>query len=749
MILYLLKSISCLLILLLVHRLIFQREAIYKFNRFYLLAAVLGSFLIPLVEIEVPQEITHPPVLVVGEVPNVQLDQAANEVEFTSSIPNESIEAEKPMDWRLFLWGGYGLITLVFLIRFTRNIHLLFDKIHRNIHVQFRGETLVLLPENSLPFSFLSYIFVSGDYFQSGQLTDSVFAHEQAHVRGRHSWDNLLIEGLLVIFWFHPGLYLARQAIKLNHEFIADAAALQITPLEHYKTFLLAMMLPDQNSGLVSSLNFSLTKKRFEMMKRKTANSTKWTLILVLVPILGALVYVFSEKVTASVETEQTGYSVIHESENPHEMKTDILVRADGKLEIEGQVIEVSQLSQFIQSRTNEFDFAQVSSESWVPMELVADVQEILRENEIREEVYANGQLHKGVSSSSEELEVYYRNAYILVEDENMVYTRKTYNQLNEDEKWGLLGPPVPREKKQPDPSLFESWKDADTYAVWIDGEVVPNEKLSGYSPNDFAGFFQFGVKPNARSDRFPQPYQVNLFTHSYFDQVYGPDSELIQPRTNNDTITLTQRKVTWNRDISKYPDPTTAYLQKYVRYENLRTSGTLYPNRSEEQKEMLDRLYQELKSLYAQSPENRKKNLKEPILPNSNEPRNGLESQGPEFKTKVQAVSNRSENAVVYNLMYSPTLKSQALKDYLNRYGKYQTKAFENRIFSQPSNSEIVKLRTEYMLLDDSYWRLSSEERKTVKRATFPYAEIKKDGVSIFKKFEDLTPEERNALGC
>ncbi|WP_332914237.1 M56 family metallopeptidase [Algoriphagus boritolerans] len=191
------------------------------------------------------------------------------------------------------------------MIRFVRNINLLFDKINKNVHLQFRGETLILLRGQSMPFSFLSYIFVSKDYFESGQLTDSIFAHEQAHVRGRHTWDNLLIEALLVPFWFHPGLYLARQAIKLNHEFIADDAALHVTPLDQYKSFLLAMMLPDQNQAWSAALIFTSPKKRFEMMKRRTANSAKWIMILSLIPVLVALVYVFSEKVTAIGEKKE------------------------------------------------------------------------------------------------------------------------------------------------------------------------------------------------------------------------------------------------------------------------------------------------------------------------------------------------------------------------------------------------------------------------------------------------------------
>ena len=224
MILYLLKSVACLLVLLLVHRVIFQREAIYRFNRIYLLAAVLASFFIPLMEIEVVQEVVPSPQGVSQEmIPSQDFQVEVFPEPVSSETVAEVSYEEKPINWNLIFWAVYGVITLVLLIRFIRNINLLIDKIHRNVRLQYRGETLVLLNEQSLPFSFLSYIFVSKDYFVSGQLTDTIFAHEQAHVRGKHSWDNLLIEGLLVIFWFHPGLYLARQAIKLNHEFIADA----------------------------------------------------------------------------------------------------------------------------------------------------------------------------------------------------------------------------------------------------------------------------------------------------------------------------------------------------------------------------------------------------------------------------------------------------------------------------------------------------------------------------------------------
>ncbi|MDI1322094.1 MAG: M56 family metallopeptidase [Algoriphagus sp.] len=312
MIVYLLKSALCLFFLLLIHRLVLQREAMHQFNRYFLLIAVAGSFLIPLISIEVPAEA------------KASIIEVSQEDIFSQDLPENfaPIEGLTPIsindngvnqfNWQMLLWIIYGSISLVFLIRFLRNINLLQDKIRKNIHLQFRGETLILIKDKTLPFSFLSYIFVSKNYFETGNLTDAIFAHEQAHVHGKHSWDILFIEAMLVLFWFHPGLYYARQAIKLNHEFIADQSALTITSIESYKNLLLSMMLPDQKFGLASNLNFSLTKKRFEMLKRKTALKTKWAKISMMVPILGVLVYFFSEKVIA----EQEGLSPQTETES-------------------------------------------------------------------------------------------------------------------------------------------------------------------------------------------------------------------------------------------------------------------------------------------------------------------------------------------------------------------------------------------------------------------------------------------------
>jgi len=245
---------------------------------------------------------------------------------FAESVPQEyiveavvntdEIESHYRINWEYVLVGVYSMISLIFFIRFVKNIKILVYQIQRNVKVSYRGQTLVLLKEESLPYSFLNYIFVSEVELENGKFIDAIFAHECTHIKEKHSWDNLFVEAVLVAFWFHPGLYWAKASFKLNHEFIADEVALCSISSENYERQLLAMMISSQRCGLASSLNFSLTKKRFEMMKRKSMSSGSWINILVLIPVLAMMVYFFIERVAAKGESEKTPIEVYVNASN-------------------------------------------------------------------------------------------------------------------------------------------------------------------------------------------------------------------------------------------------------------------------------------------------------------------------------------------------------------------------------------------------------------------------------------------------
>jgi hypothetical protein len=723
---YLFKSILCLLVLLLFHRLVLQREVLYRFNRFFLLAAVIGSFLIPLVTIEVEREVDIAPVpleVFSEEISSVEHFQEAVETPVLEAENDNTAEIQIP--WQKFGWAVYLLGVVVFLVRFLLNLRLIHNQVQGNLKVAYRRETLVLLLELASPFSFLKYIFYSKSAFEKDGIPEAVFLHEQCHVRERHTWDVLFIETLLVVLWFHPGLYFARQAIRLNHEFIADQQVIQRLPVSEYQSLLISILSGQKGYVLGSSLNFSLTKKRFEMMKRKTANSTKWMKILILVPILAGLVYLFSEKVPAEDEGNSIVFIDRDESLN-EKQETNIFIKADGQLDVDGQLVKIEELQGLIESKYNKNALAIISGEPGVNMDQVAAIQEALRIQNIRSVVYQNPQSISQNQTFEEKRERQFREAIFLIESTDMEYSQKRYAELSEKEKTGLLFTDKKVEKKTPDNKLFEQWKNEKEFAIWIDGKSVSNTVLSNYQAKDFVKWFQSGVKANARSARFSQPFQVHLYSPGYFEESFGPNSDMFRPKTNRDTITITQRMLTSMKDLSRYPDPVTAFLQKNARYEKLKASSKAS---SSEVKQEIQRLFEELESEYSKTQENRKKRLKKPIPPS-------------------KAGSGKS-TAVVSQDKSTYTSDSDLVKTYNQLYGKFQLKAFANRQFSIPPDQEIEALRMESNALDQLYTQIPLEERGKVKRVSFPYAKLEVAGKVTYKRFEDLTQKERESLGC
>lgn len=667
MITYLLKSILCLLVLLLIHRLILQREVLHRFNRFFLLGAVIGSFLIPLITIEVQKEMVESPIPELVQTWDVSEGERLK-VETPNLISESSInkyqESQTQFPWMDLGLGLYGVVCLVFLVRFIRNLVFIRKEIRNGFHHLYRGETLVLIEREMSPFSFLRYIFFPKFSFEKSGISEAVFLHEQCHVRERHSWDILFLEALLIPFWFHPGLHWARQSIRLNHEFIADSAALKRIPASKYQHELLSYLVGMPNYPLTSSLNFSLTKKRLQMMTSKPNYLKQWAKILGLVPILGLLAYSFASK-------EQI------EPKSPENINSDLK---------EENLIDLSKKAE------------------------------------------------------------YYSKTIFLIENEAMEYARKTFLELTEEQKNRLLEPLEIPQKKSPDLATFENWKNKEMYGIWLDRRYISNEKLDELKPSDIVYFQGSYIQLNARSEQFPQSNQFYIYTQEGFEKEfiknpkYGKHLEA--------TITFTHNRGIWGKDLEKDPDPNTAYLQKNAYYEKLRTSRNIYANKTSEEKALLGKLYEELKFEYDQATDALRKQLKEPIQPDSDRKRFDYSSEEP--SEKITSVSNPINRGIEKSYSFVYASGGMPLDEYLIRYGQFQTKVNANRLFTMPSNFEIEALRKEFDALQASFLKLSIEERKKVQRVSFPYARIEKDGVVTYKKFEDLTEEERATMtGC
>jgi len=166
----------------------------------------------------------------------------------------------------------YYTVLLTFLIRLVFNYLKIKSQFYKNPKRVLGDYTLVLLPDcgDDGPYSFGKNIFVQQAFYQSDNWDDRLLEHELGHVRQRHSLDIILVEILKCIFWFQPLLYFFKKEIKFNHELLADEAVIQKNRDSiSYQMLLYSMVSTRNRFTLASTLNYSLTKKRFQMIKKK------------------------------------------------------------------------------------------------------------------------------------------------------------------------------------------------------------------------------------------------------------------------------------------------------------------------------------------------------------------------------------------------------------------------------------------------------------------------------------------------
>jgi len=259
MIIYLIKSTLCFAILFGFYKLALEHKALHHFKRYYLLVSLIFSLVIPLITFT----------YIATEIPDeVWINDFAQawESSTTTSLPTTTTVPEKTNYLPYILWTLYGIGVLIFGSRFVLNLIRLTRKIKRAETLNQSYFTLALLSQVIVPHSFLKYIFLSKKPFQNREIPPEVIAHEATHVRQKHSLDVLFIEVVQVLFWFNPLFWIAKNSIKLNHEFLADQGAIQEqNNLYQYQNILLDYASSPHQTMLESSFSYSSTKKRILM----------------------------------------------------------------------------------------------------------------------------------------------------------------------------------------------------------------------------------------------------------------------------------------------------------------------------------------------------------------------------------------------------------------------------------------------------------------------------------------------------
>ena len=292
MIIYLIKSASCLALFLFFYHFILEKEKMHNFNRFYLLGSVLFSFWVPLSTITIP---TTPEVM--------EFVQDFNQTSFAENTT--PIIIEESFNYTQIFIGIYLFISIIFLIRFGKNLFKIIQKIRLNETLNHKKAILVLVEDKILPHTFWKHIFINKDEYKQGKIEEELFTHELTHVTQKHTIDVLLIEVLQIVFWINPLFIFLKKAIQLNHEFLADETVIN----QHKNTFQYQYLLLNKAAWkneyyLASNLNYSLTKKRLKMMTTQSSSTKILLKKLAVIPLLAGFIFLFAERVEAQEKKE-------------------------------------------------------------------------------------------------------------------------------------------------------------------------------------------------------------------------------------------------------------------------------------------------------------------------------------------------------------------------------------------------------------------------------------------------------------
>ena len=268
--LYLLKVSAAIALLTLPYYLALRNDASLVVKRIYLVSGILLSWTFPLLTVRKPAIIAvTDPVFVID--PGVSTT-AVTELAASGSA---GISAGEVITI-LYLTGilVFLVMNLTGLTRLTRQADR--PSAHKNVILTRSEKVFTLFPKIYLP-----------QKYNDPKAIDAILIHERAHLRQLHIVDLLISEISLALTWFNPFSWLISRMIKENHEHLADREVLSqgVRPA-HYKSLLLNHALGGEVFRLGHQFNHSLTKKRFNMMKKMKATKRGVLKYIVFVPAI-------------------------------------------------------------------------------------------------------------------------------------------------------------------------------------------------------------------------------------------------------------------------------------------------------------------------------------------------------------------------------------------------------------------------------------------------------------------------------
>lgn len=255
----------------------------YTLNRVYLVTAILFASVYPWINVnnfvQRHQQLTAPVQHII--------------IQWKAPAANLVKPLDQPDYWQwgeIVFWAGALLLAIRLVMQLFSLYRLYKNSEPGTVHTY----PVRLIDGDVSPFSFWRSIYVNPGKLSPADL-EKVLEHEHIHVSEWHTLDILLAELSTVFYWFNPGIWLIKKAVRENIEFITDRKILQKgADSKQYQYSLLTVSMAGAPNKLVNNFNISTIKKRIIMMNTKRSSRINLTRYMFVAPAVVILLLAFS-----------------------------------------------------------------------------------------------------------------------------------------------------------------------------------------------------------------------------------------------------------------------------------------------------------------------------------------------------------------------------------------------------------------------------------------------------------------------
>lgn len=252
--------------------LILRRLTFYVINRIFLAFGILFSTIYPFIDLT---DFFH--------------RQNQQVVAFVPEI-NQQVKSLVPSSFISEYWQWIGILFYVGVAFMAFRLIVQFASLYKMHRKSAPGSVanfeVRILNEPVSPFSFWQTVYINPSLHKEREL-QTILEHEQIHVKQWHSLDIILAELSVVFYWFNPGVWLMKRAVKENLEFITDEKILKKgidKKTYQYSLLDVGNLMPAVE--IVNNFNLSDLKKRIKMMNVKRSSKLTLSRYMLVLPIL-------------------------------------------------------------------------------------------------------------------------------------------------------------------------------------------------------------------------------------------------------------------------------------------------------------------------------------------------------------------------------------------------------------------------------------------------------------------------------